>query len=49
LQKHSLVIARVVQLGGLVTVLGLGSFMTVMFRRDMKQDAKTGTGKNVNG
>jgi protein SCO1 len=48
LQKHSLVIARVVQLGGLVTVLGLGSFMTVMFRRDIKE-AKTGTGKNVNG
>jgi protein SCO1 len=48
LQRHSLVIARVVQLGGLVTVLGLGSFMTVMFRRDIKE-AKTGTGKNVNG
>ncbi len=40
--KHSLVIARVVQLGGLVTVLGLGSFMAVMFRRDIKRDGSGG-------
>ena len=31
---HSLIVARVMQLGGLVTLLGLGSFMLVMFRRD---------------
>jgi protein SCO1 len=37
LNKHSLVVARVVQLGGVLTMLGLGSFMVVMFRRDMKQ------------
>ncbi|MGI8770527.1 MAG: SCO family protein [Acidobacteriaceae bacterium] len=36
LNRHSLVVARVVQLGGLITVLGLGSFMAVMFRRDIK-------------
>jgi len=37
LNKHSLVVARVVQLGGVLTMLSLGSFMVVMFRRDMKQ------------
>jgi protein SCO1 len=36
--RHSLIVARVVQLGGLVTVLTLGGFMLVMFRRDLKQD-----------
>jgi protein SCO1/2 len=35
--KHSLIVARVVQLGGLVTVFSLGSFMLVMFRRDARQ------------
>jgi protein SCO1/2 len=44
LNRHSLVIARVVQLGGLITVFGLGSYMTIMFRRDLKHD-----GKNANG
>jgi len=34
--KHSLVIARVVQMGGMMTVVGLGSFMFVMFRRDLR-------------
>jgi protein SCO1/2 len=38
LNKHSLVVARVVQAGGILTVLSLGSFMMVMFRRDLKQD-----------
>ena len=32
--KHSLIVARVVQLGGMVTLLCLGGFMWVMFRRD---------------
>ncbi len=44
---HSLVVARVVQMGGAVMVLGLGGFMLVMFRRDSQQ-AKAGTG-NQNG
>ena len=35
--KHSLIVARVVQLGGLVTVVSLGGFMFVMFRRDYRQ------------
>ena len=34
--KHSLVVARVVQLGGMMTVVSLGSFMFIMFRRDIK-------------
>jgi len=36
--KHSLIIARVVQLGGLVTMLSLGGFMFAMFRRDYRLD-----------
>lgn len=49
--KHSLIVARVVQLGGLVTVLSLGSFMLVMFRHDSKQGTKDkqDTGTKVNG
>jgi protein SCO1/2 len=35
---HSLIVARVVQLGGAVTLLGLGGFMLVMFRKDAKQE-----------
>jgi protein SCO1/2 len=34
--KHSLIVARVVQLGGMVTMAGLGGFMFLMFRRDLK-------------
>jgi protein SCO1/2 len=34
--KHSLIVARVVQLGGMMTVASLGSFMFVMFRRDLR-------------
>jgi len=34
--KNSLIVARVVQLGGMVTVVSLGSFMFVMFRRDLR-------------
>jgi protein SCO1/2 len=48
---HSLIVARVVQLGGALTVLLLGGFMFVMFRRDYHTDdtENTGTGKKVNG
>jgi protein SCO1/2 len=34
--KHSLIVARVVQLGGMITVAGLGSFIFFSFRRDLK-------------
>ena len=39
---HDLIIARVVQLGGLLTVVLLGGFMLVMFRRDFKHGRTTG-------
>jgi protein SCO1 len=47
LNKHSLVVARVVQLGGIITVFGLGSFMVVNFRRDLKQDAEQTNDRRV--
>ena len=52
--KHSLIVARVVQLGGLVTLCTLGGFMLVMFRRDVRRDnhadgEETSTGTKVNG
>jgi protein SCO1/2 len=50
--KHSLIVARVVQLGGLVTMFALGGFMLTMFRRDARNasEAKPGnTGPKVNG
>jgi protein SCO1/2 len=36
LSRHSLVVARVVQLGCLVTLFCLGGYLIVMFRRDRK-------------
>ncbi|MGA2886562.1 MAG: SCO family protein [Terracidiphilus sp.] len=47
--KHSLIVARVVQLGGLITVFTLGGFMLAMFRKDARKDGQTGTGTKVNG
>jgi len=58
--KHSLIVARVVQAGGGLTVLLLGGFMLVMFRRDAHHNdeftqngtstsGNSGTGKKVNG
>src|ERR1039457_5049047 len=43
--KHSLIVARVVQMGGFVTFVTLGGFMLVMFRRDARKDDKPGTDK----
>jgi protein SCO1 len=40
--KHSLIVARVVQLGGLVTVFSLGGFMLTMFRRDARLNRQAG-------
>jgi protein SCO1/2 len=34
---HSLIVARVVQLGGFLTLVLLGGFMVIMFRRDYRQ------------
>lgn len=52
--RHDLIIARVIQLGGAVTVLILGGFMFVMFRRDYKLEhlaaaAALSAAKKVNG
>jgi protein SCO1 len=47
--KHSLVIVRVVQLGGMVTVASLGSFMFIMFRRDYKLGRDQDLTKKENG
>ena len=38
--KHSIIVARVVQVGGMFTLACLGSFMFVMFRRDHQMAAK---------
>jgi protein SCO1 len=51
---HDLVISRVMQLGGVLTILCLGGFMFVMFRRDYRHDHEAvkgpyGTAKKVNG
>jgi protein SCO1/2 len=43
IDRHSLYVARVVQLGGMVTVASLGSFMFLMFRRDKELSRKLGS------
>ena len=47
--KQSLRIARVVQVGGIVTVAGLGGFMFLMFRRDIKLGREHDLTKKENG
>jgi protein SCO1/2 len=42
LNRHSLLIARIVQAGCLLTVLILGSYMLVMFRRDVRSSRAIG-------
>ena len=46
---HSLIVARVVQLGGGLMVLGLGGFMLVMFRQDARRAKIPVTGPGVAG
>jgi protein SCO1 len=50
---HSLIVSRVVQLGGFLTVVLLGGFMMIMLRKDVQHDdhagKDNGTGKKVNG
>lgn len=43
INKHSLYVARVVQMGGMVTVAWLGGFMFLMFRRDKERSRKLGS------
>ena len=50
--RHSLIVARVVQVGGMMTVAGLGGFMFVMFRRDLRlgrEHALTGKRRDDEG
>lgn len=47
--KHSLIVARVVQMGGLVTMVSLGGFMFVMFRRDHRRDHFAASDKQGTG
>ena len=47
--RHSLIIARVVQVGGMITVAGLGGFMFLMFRRDVKLGREHDLTKKENG
>jgi protein SCO1/2 len=44
--KHSLIVARIVQLGGIITIVLLGGYMFLMFRIDARKDnpPKAGTG-----
>jgi protein SCO1 len=48
LNRHSLIIGRIVQAGCMLTLLILGSYMVVMFRRDIKE-ARIRTAKLANG
>ena len=48
--KHSLIVARIVQMGGAMTVILLGGFMWIMFRRDYRQaHDQLASGTKVNG
>ena len=47
--KHSLIVARIVQLGGVVTMAGLGGFIFVMFRKDLKVGRDHDLTKKENG
>jgi protein SCO1/2 len=47
--KHSLKVARVVQLGGIVTMAGLGGFIFLMFRKDAKLGRDHDLTKKENG
>jgi protein SCO1/2 len=46
---HSLIVARVVQLGGFLTLVLLGGFMVIMFRRDYRQAHQPVKEAKVNG
>ena len=44
---HSLIVARVVQLGGVVTMGLLGGFMFLMFRKDYTQGHQGNAGRGI--
>ena len=47
--RHSLIVARVVQFGGMVTMAGLGGFVFLMFRRDLRLGREHDLTKKENG
>lgn len=47
--RHSLIVARVVQFGGMVTMAGLGGFIFLMFRRDLRLGRDHDLTKRENG
>jgi protein SCO1/2 len=47
--RHSLIVARVVQVGGMITVAGLGGFIFLMFRRDVNLAREHDLTKKENG
>jgi protein SCO1 len=47
--RHSLIVARVVQVGGMITVAGLGGFIFLMFRRDLRLGREHDLTKKENG
>jgi protein SCO1/2 len=47
--KHSLIVARVVQFGGMITMAGLGGFILLMFRQDLKLGREHDLTKKKNG
>ena len=47
--KHSMRVARVVQFGGMITMAGLGGFIFLMFRRDLKLGRDHDLTKKENG
>ena len=49
INKHSLIVSRVVQLGGALTLALLGGFMLVMFRRDYQRDRQATKDSQDNG
>jgi len=48
LNRHDLLIARIVQAGCLLTVLLLGTYMVINFRRDIR-NGRSAAGKSANG
>jgi protein SCO1 len=47
LNKHSVAVLRIMQLGAVVTMFGLGGFMWVNFRQDYKQSHVIGRGRQA--
>lgn len=49
INRHSLMVVRVVQMGGMITVAGLGGFIFLMFRRDLRMSREEVLSQPGNG